>query len=163
MPRRISLPTRVREEAAALADERVERKLAAILAADVAGYSRLMGDDEEVTLARLKSLRAQDILQPGAGCGARWRWPADLHRDDGRECRRRDGAAAGWGTHDAYADPPSVAMRPSNAEGRGKGNWRRLAGAPADRDGSPRQTADARERTAVREVCRKMIGVGFSS
>jgi adenylate cyclase len=32
--------------------ERIERKLAAILAADVAGYSRLMGADEEGTLAR---------------------------------------------------------------------------------------------------------------
>ncbi len=36
----------------------VQRKLAAILAADVAGYSRLMGLDEEGTLARLKTLRA---------------------------------------------------------------------------------------------------------
>jgi adenylate cyclase len=36
---------------------RVERRLAAILAADVAGYSRLMGDDEEGTLARLKACR----------------------------------------------------------------------------------------------------------
>src|SRR6266478_4451456 len=35
--------------------DRVERRLAAILAADVAGYSRLMGIDEEDTLARLKS------------------------------------------------------------------------------------------------------------
>ena len=33
-------------------DQRVERRLAAILAADVAGYSRLMGADEEGTLAR---------------------------------------------------------------------------------------------------------------
>ena len=41
--------------------ERVERKLAAILAADIAGYSRLMGADEEGTLARLKSLRRQLI------------------------------------------------------------------------------------------------------
>jgi pentatricopeptide repeat protein len=39
----------------ALATERVERKLAAILAADLAGYSRLMGADEERTLARLKA------------------------------------------------------------------------------------------------------------
>jgi hypothetical protein len=30
--------------------ERVERRLAAVLAADVAGYSRLMGEDEEGTL-----------------------------------------------------------------------------------------------------------------
>jgi adenylate cyclase len=40
-----------------LAGERVERRLAAVLAADVAGYSRLMGRDEETTLANLKSLR----------------------------------------------------------------------------------------------------------
>jgi TolB-like protein/class 3 adenylate cyclase len=37
--------------------ERVERRLAAILAADVAGYSRLMGADEENTLAQLKAIR----------------------------------------------------------------------------------------------------------
>ena len=37
----------------------VERRLAAILAADVAGYSRLMGADEEGTLERLKALRDQ--------------------------------------------------------------------------------------------------------
>ncbi len=38
-------------------EPRVERRLAAVLAADVAGYSRLMGRDEERTLAELKSLR----------------------------------------------------------------------------------------------------------
>ncbi len=37
--------------------ERVERGLAAILAADVVGYSRLMGEDEETTLATLKVYR----------------------------------------------------------------------------------------------------------
>jgi adenylate cyclase len=40
-----------------LAGERVERRLAAVLAGDVAGYSRLMGRDEEGTLANLKSFR----------------------------------------------------------------------------------------------------------
>jgi TolB-like protein/class 3 adenylate cyclase len=40
---------------------RVERRLAAILAADVAGYSRLIGADEEGTLSRLKALRAELI------------------------------------------------------------------------------------------------------
>src|SRR5271169_998897 len=40
---------------------RVERRLAAILAADVAGYSRLIEADEEGTLRRLKSLRAEVI------------------------------------------------------------------------------------------------------
>lgn len=42
---------------ATLSTEHVERRLAAILAADVAGYSRLMGADEEGTLAELKTLR----------------------------------------------------------------------------------------------------------
>src|SRR6266851_547286 len=46
-----------------LATERVERKLAAILAADIAGYSRLMGADEEGTLARLKALR-RELIDP---------------------------------------------------------------------------------------------------
>ena len=36
-----------------------ERRLAAILAADIAGYSRLMGEDELGTLSRLKSLRTE--------------------------------------------------------------------------------------------------------
>jgi adenylate cyclase len=44
-----------------LATERVDRRLAAILAADVAGYSRLMGADEEGTLERLKAHRRQLI------------------------------------------------------------------------------------------------------
>jgi class 3 adenylate cyclase len=39
----------------ALAAQRLERRLAAILAADVTGYGRLIGDDEEGTLARLKA------------------------------------------------------------------------------------------------------------
>ena len=39
------------------------RRLAAILAADVAGYSRLMGADEEATLERLKALR-RELLDP---------------------------------------------------------------------------------------------------
>src|SRR3954453_3548275 len=44
--------------------ERIARKLSAILAADVAGYSRLMGMDEEGTLSRLTALR-RDVLDPG--------------------------------------------------------------------------------------------------
>src|SRR5712664_3269312 len=40
-----------------MSEERVERRLAAILAADVVGYSRLMGVDEEGTLAALKAIR----------------------------------------------------------------------------------------------------------
>jgi adenylate cyclase len=42
-----------------MSQPRVERRMAAILAADVAGYSRLMGIDEEGTLARLKAHRRE--------------------------------------------------------------------------------------------------------
>src|SRR5712691_6237361 len=46
---------------------RVERRLAAILAADVAGYSRLIEADEEGTLGRLKALRTEVIDPKIAG------------------------------------------------------------------------------------------------
>ena len=46
--------------------ERVERRLAAILSADVAGYSRLMGADEEGTLERLKALH-RELVDPKIG------------------------------------------------------------------------------------------------
>lgn len=46
-----------------MAEARIERRLAAILAADVAGYSRLMGVDEEGTLAALKAYR-RDLIDP---------------------------------------------------------------------------------------------------
>ena len=49
-----------------MSSERVERKLAAILAADVAGYSRLMGMDEEGTHARLKAHRSE-LIEPKIG------------------------------------------------------------------------------------------------
>jgi adenylate cyclase len=39
------------------------RKIAAILAADVVGYSRLVGADEDRTLARLRALRS-DLIDP---------------------------------------------------------------------------------------------------
>ena len=42
-----------------MGEVRVERRLAAILAADIAGYSRLMGEDEEGTLAALKAIRRE--------------------------------------------------------------------------------------------------------
>ena len=41
-----------------MSGQRVERRLAAILAADVAGYSRLMGEDEG-TLGALKAIRGE--------------------------------------------------------------------------------------------------------
>ena len=44
-------------------DARMERRLTAILAADVVGYSRLMGEDEVGTLARLKTCR-RELVDP---------------------------------------------------------------------------------------------------
>ena len=46
-----------------MSEEGVKRRLAAIFAADVVGFSRLMGEDEAGTLARLKTLR-KDLVQP---------------------------------------------------------------------------------------------------
>jgi adenylate cyclase len=44
-------------------EEKLTRRLAAILAADIVGYSALMGRDDEVTLGRLKKLR-REVLEP---------------------------------------------------------------------------------------------------
>jgi class 3 adenylate cyclase len=46
-----------------MAEERIQRRLAAILAADVTGYSRLMEQDEVGTLAALKA-RRKEVLEP---------------------------------------------------------------------------------------------------
>jgi class 3 adenylate cyclase len=50
----------------AMAEERVQRRLAAILAADVVGYSRLMEQDEAGTMATLKE-RRKSIVTPLVG------------------------------------------------------------------------------------------------
>ena len=55
--------TRVWEETGPMAAERVQRRLAAILAADVVGYSRLMAADEEGVLARLQACLGE-IVKP---------------------------------------------------------------------------------------------------
>ncbi|HJY48902.1 MAG TPA: adenylate/guanylate cyclase domain-containing protein, partial [Stellaceae bacterium] len=46
-----------------MADSRVEHRFAVILCADVVGYSRLMGIDEEGTLTALRAVR-QDLVDP---------------------------------------------------------------------------------------------------
>jgi class 3 adenylate cyclase len=78
--------------------ERVERRLTAILAADVAGYSRLMGAGEEGTLAALKAIRC-DVGDPPPRAG-----------------EGRNGGA-----------PISAAHRPSSAHG-GRKRGRRAGG-----------------------------------
>ena len=49
-----------------MADERVDRRLAAILAADIAGYSALMGADEAQTVRDLKGHRLTRAAMRGA-------------------------------------------------------------------------------------------------
>src|SRR5215467_12102895 len=46
-----------------MVEGRVQRRLAAILSADLVGYSRLMGNDEAGTLSRLNALR-RDLIDP---------------------------------------------------------------------------------------------------
>ena len=54
-----------------MSEDRVERRLAAILAADVVGYSRLMEVDEAGTLARLKTVRLELIDPAITKCNGR--------------------------------------------------------------------------------------------
>ncbi len=49
-----------------MAEERVQRRLAAILAADGVGYSRMMSEDEVGTLAQLK-IFIQEVFDPWIG------------------------------------------------------------------------------------------------
>ena len=67
--RRAALPIEARATGEAiLGAETVSRRLAAIIAAEVAGYSRFMEADEEETLARLRSLR-RDLIDPNSTRG----------------------------------------------------------------------------------------------
>jgi hypothetical protein len=58
----------------------LERRLAAILAADVVGYTRLMGEDEVGTLSRLTELRRETLEPLTAVASFIFRHPADRER-----------------------------------------------------------------------------------
>ena len=80
-----------------MVDAKVQHKLAAIMAADVAGYSRLMEDDEQATVATLDQYRlifrehvdanhgrivdhaGDSVLSPMAGSPTHTWWDALLH------------------------------------------------------------------------------------
>jgi adenylate cyclase len=62
-PRGAQIGVLFRDRGAQLSGQRVERRLAAILAADVVGYSRLMGQDEAGTLNRLRTHR-RELIDP---------------------------------------------------------------------------------------------------
>ena len=63
---------------AATGDKRLQRRLAAILAADVAGYSRLMGVDESGTLG---ALQAPSFQTDHSG---HWKAPGSCREAHGR-------------------------------------------------------------------------------
>ena len=91
------------------------RKLAAILAADVVGFSRLAGADEDRTLARLRALRS-DLIDPTIA----------VH--NGRVVKRTgDGALVEFRS---VVDAVRCAIEIQNAHGRAQ---RRRAGRSADR------------------------------
>src|SRR5262245_6771231 len=54
---------KTRGDSAEVSDSRVEHRFAVIMQADVVGYSRLMGIDEEGTLAALNAVR-RDLVDP---------------------------------------------------------------------------------------------------
>jgi adenylate cyclase len=58
------------------------RKLAAILVADVVGYSRLAGADEDRILARLRTLRS-DLIDPTIAIRSATDFPYDCCRNEG--------------------------------------------------------------------------------
>jgi class 3 adenylate cyclase len=75
-----------------VAEDRVDRRLAAIFAGDIAGYSRLMGADEEGTLRQLKAHRKElvdpKITEHRGGIVKTTGWHV------GGICRRRCGTAS---------------------------------------------------------------------
>jgi class 3 adenylate cyclase len=91
-----------------MASVRIERRLAAILAADVVGYSRLVEQDEEGTLAALRDIR-HSVIDPL------------LAEHSGRIVKLMgDGALAEFGS---VVD--AVAWRPRHSDGNGEGARRR--------------------------------------
>jgi class 3 adenylate cyclase len=91
-----------------MSGERVERRLAAVLAADVAGYSRLMGADEDGTLARLKALRLELLDPKIADIAAASSRPPRLDEETGlreRICRRPIGLSQRTKTTGQWATP----------------------------------------------------------
>jgi adenylate cyclase len=86
-----------------MADIRINRKLAAILAADVVGYSRLMGADEAGTLAALKQHR-ETIFDPAVAA------------HNGRIVRLiGDGVIAEFGSRGSWDSTPVARDREDNS------------------------------------------------
>ena len=59
-------------------DQPIQRRLAAILAADIAGYTRLMNEDEDATIAAWQSARTE-VIKPSIVATLPGRVEADSH------------------------------------------------------------------------------------
>ena len=138
------------------------RRLAAILAADVAGYSRLIGADEEGTLERLKALRASSSIRRSPNTAGRivkttgdgllvefgsvvdaLRCAVEVQREHGRAQRRR-----------TARQPHRISHRHQRRRYRGRGRrhlWRRR-----ECRGPARRYWRSPAGSAFRRGCRRM-------
>ena len=118
-----------------MAEDRVQRRLAAILAADVVGYSRLMERDEAGTLAVLKA-RRKAVLEPagrpapGPRLQGHRRRRAGRVRERGRRRRNaRSSCSRPWRRRTAIcrgpADPAPHRRQSRRRDGRGRRSLRR--------------------------------------
>jgi hypothetical protein len=131
---------------------RIERKLAAILAADVVGYSRLVWADEAGTIARLKALRKESIepligehhgrigkAEEGAGFADR-----ALRLDPRMTPANLSGAKDAYYMARRYEDTIDAVMRMPE-EHRGRDSWVMLVGSYA-RSGRTTDAAGAKAK-----------------
>jgi hypothetical protein len=72
---------------------RVERRLAAVLAADVAGYSRLMGADEVRTARTLREVAGKKAVRQNPSYSVAYRCLASAFAHLGRHAEAREAAA----------------------------------------------------------------------
>ena len=89
----------------------VTRRLAGILAADVVGYSRMMGADEAGTLAKLQALR-REVIDPAIA--AHRRPPGQGHRRRGARRIRQRGR--GGALRDRCSEPDARSSRTNSMQ-----------------------------------------------
>ena len=154
-----------------MAEGRVERRLAAILAADVAGYSRLMGADEEGTLARAEGDRAR-ADRPEDRRASRAHRQDHRRRPPGRiRQRRRCGALRGRGAArrwpSATPSPGREAHRVPHRHQSRRHHHRRRTTSSATASTSPRGSkpwpsrAGSASSRAVRDQVRDRLDIAF--
>ena len=146
-----------------------QRRLAAIVSADVAGYSRLMGRDESGTLAALKALR-QEVVDPGhrrAMAAASSRPPATgccwSSRASSMPCAARSRCRRRWRT--ASPTLPRIGASPSASASTSATSSSRATTSSATASTSPRgfRRSRRREEFAYRAACMTTCATGSTS